>query len=120
MLRMDADSTAHKNAHETLLRAFANGEYDILLGTQMVAKGLDFERVTLVGVLGIDQMLFAQGYKAFENVFSLVTQVVGRAGRASRPGRAVIQTVDPQHPVLTLAATRTMPRFMNRRFRSAA
>ena len=104
VLRMDADSTAHKNAHETLLRAFANGEYDILLGTQMVAKGLDFERVTLVGVLGIDQMLFAQGYRAFENVFSLVTQVVGRAGRARQPGRAVIQTVDPQHPVLALAA----------------
>ena len=104
VLRMDTDSTAHKNAHETLLRAFANGEYDILLGTQMVAKGLDFERVTLVGVLGIDQMLFAQGYRAFENVFSLVTQVVGRAGRARQPGRAVIQTVDPQHPVLALAA----------------
>lgn len=111
VLRMDADSTAHKNAHETLLRAFANGEYDILLGTQMVAKGLDFERVTLVGVLGIDQMLFAQGYKAFENVFSLVTQVVGRAGRASQPGRAVIQTVDPQHPVLTLAANQDYASF---------
>ena len=111
VLRMDAESTAHKNAHETLLRAFANGEYDILLGTQMVAKGLDFERVTLVGVLGIDQMLFAQGYKAFENVFSLVTQVVGRAGRASRPGRAVIQTVDPQHPVLTLAANQDYASF---------
>ena len=111
VLRMDADSTAHKNAHETLLRAFANGEYDILLGTQMVAKGFDFERVTLVGGLGIDQMLFAQGYKAFENVFSLVTQVVGRAGRASQPGRAVIQTVDPQHPVLTLAANQDYASF---------
>lgn len=111
VLRMDADSTAHKNAHETLLRAFANGEYDILLGTQMVAKGLDFERVTLVGVLGIDQMLFAQGYRAFENVFSLVTQVVGRAGRARQPGRAVIQTVDPQHPVLALAANQDYASF---------
>ena len=111
VLRMDTDSTAHKNAHETLLRAFANGEYDILLGTQMVAKGLDFERVTLVGVLGIDQMLFAQGYRAFENVFSLVTQVVGRAGRARQPGRAVIQTVDPQHPVLALAANQDYASF---------
>lgn len=111
VLRMDADSTAHKNAHETLLRAFANGEYDILLGTQMVAKGLDFERVTLVGVLGIDQMLFAQGYKAFEHVFSLITQVVGRAGRAQQPGRAVIQTVDPHHPVLQLAARQDYPSF---------
>ena len=104
VLRMDADSTGRKNAHETMLRQFAQGEYDIMLGTQMVAKGLDFEKVTLVGVLGIDQLLFAQGYKAFENVFSLVTQVVGRGGRAEKPGRALIQTVDPQHPVLNLAA----------------
>lgn len=104
LLRMDLDTTAHKNAHEKMLAHFAKGEYDVLVGTQMVAKGLDFERVTLVGVIGIDQMLFAQGYKAFENVFSLVTQVVGRGGRAQSPGRALIQTVDPAHPVLNLAA----------------
>lgn len=104
ILRMDMDTTSRKNAHETMLRQFASGEYDIMLGTQMVAKGLDFEKVTLVGVLGIDQMLFAQGYKAFEHVFSLVTQVVGRSGRAQIPGRALIQTVDPEHPVLQLAA----------------
>ncbi|WP_367925574.1 primosomal protein N' [uncultured Ruthenibacterium sp.] len=104
VLRMDLDSTSRKNAHEKMLQQFAEGKYDIMLGTQMVAKGLDFEKVTLVGVLGIDQMLFAQGYRAFENVFSLVTQVVGRGGRAARPGRALIQTVDPEHPVLALAA----------------
>ena len=104
VLRMDLDTTSRKNAHETMLRRFAKGEYDIMLGTQMVAKGLDFEKVTLVGVLGIDQLLFAQGYKAFENVFSLVTQVVGRGGRAAQAGRALIQTVDPNHPVLNLAA----------------
>ncbi len=104
VLRMDLDTTGRKNAHETMLRRFARGEYDIMLGTQMVAKGLDFERVTLVGVLGVDQLLFAQGYKAYENVFSLVTQVVGRGGRAQSAGRALIQTVDPAHPVLTLAA----------------
>ena len=104
ILRMDMDTTTRKNAHEEMLRRFSNGEYDIMLGTQMVAKGLDFERVTLVGVLGIDQLLFAQGYKAFENVFSLVTQVVGRGGRATSPGRAVIQSVDVNHPVLGLAA----------------
>ncbi|MEG1447282.1 MAG: primosomal protein N' [Ruthenibacterium sp.] len=104
VLRMDADSTSRKHAHEAMLKSFADGEYDIMLGTQMVAKGLDFEKVTLVGVLGIDQLLFAQGYKAFENVFSLVTQVVGRGGRANEPGRAIIQTVDPEHPVLNLAA----------------
>ena len=104
VLRMDADTTSRKNSHEELLARFARGEYDIMIGTQMVAKGLDFEKVSLVGVLGIDQLLFAQGYKAFENVFSLVTQVVGRGGRASIAGRALIQTVDVNHPVLNLAA----------------
>ena len=104
VLRMDMDTTRKKNAHEEMLAAFARGEYDIMLGTQMVAKGLDFERVTLVGVLGIDQMLFSQGYKAFEQVFSLVTQVVGRGGRSKQPGYALIQTVEPHHPVLQMAA----------------
>ena len=104
VLRMDLDTTSRRDAHATMLRRFAKGDYDIMLGTQMVAKGLDFARVTLVGVLGIDQLLCAQGYKSFENVFSLVTQVVGRGGRAARAGRALIQTVDPKHPVLNLAA----------------
>lgn len=104
VLRMDTDTTGKKDAHEILLGRFAAGEYDILLGTQMVAKGLDFEKVTLVGVLGIDQMLFAQGFKAYETVFSLLTQVVGRGGRADLPGRALVQTVDPDNPILQLAA----------------
>ena len=82
----------------------ARQEYDILLGTQMVAKGLDFEKVTLVGVLGIDSLLFGQGFRAYESVFSLITQVVGRGGRAELPGRALIQTCVPDHPVLQLAA----------------
>lgn len=104
ILRMDLDTTSRKNAHAAMLRRFARGEYDVMLGTQMVAKGLDFERVSLVGVLGVDQLLFAQGYKAYEKVFSLITQVVGRGGRAACAGRALIQTVDPNHPVLRLAA----------------
>ncbi len=104
ILRMDQDSTGQKNAHDAMLAAFARQEYDILLGTQMVAKGLDFERVTLVGVLGLDSLLFSQSFRAYENVFSLITQVVGRSGRAERPGRALIQTVEPGHPVLALAA----------------
>ena len=79
VLRMDQDSTAAKDAHEKLLARFANHEYDIMVGTQMVAKGLDFEDVTLVGVLGIDSLLFAQGFRAYENVFSLITQVVAAA-----------------------------------------
>lgn len=117
VLRMDLDTTQKKHAHETMLAAFARGEYDIMLGTQMVAKGLDFEKVTLVGVLGIDQMLFAQGYKAYENVFSLVTQVIGRGGRAQRPGRALIQTVDPQHPVLAMAARQDYRAFFDSEIR---
>lgn len=117
ILRMDADSTSRKDSHETMLGAFARGEYDIMVGTQMVAKGLDFERVTLVGVLGVDQLLFAQGYKAFENVFSLVTQVIGRGGRADSPGRALIQTVDPAHPVLNLAARQDYTAFYEQEIR---
>ena len=104
ILRMDQDSTGKKNAHETMLAQFARHEYDILLGTQMVAKGLDFEKVTLVGVLGIDSLLFGQGFRAYESVFSLVTQVIGRGGRAALPGRALIQTAVPDHPILQLAA----------------
>ena len=89
---------------EKVIVDFANHEYDIMVGTQMVAKGLDFEDVTLVGVLGIDSLLFGQGFRAYESVFSLITQVVGRGGRAALPGRALIQTSVPDHPVLQLAA----------------
>ena len=111
VLRMDQDSTGQKNAHDRMLARFAAGDYDIMLGTQMVAKGLDFEKVTLVGVLGVDSLLFSQGFRAYENVFSLVTQVIGRGGRASEPGHAVIQTVDPQNPVLNLAASQNYEAF---------
>ena len=111
ILRMDQDTTAAKDAHEKLLAKFARHEYDIMVGTQMVAKGLDFEDVTLVGVLGIDLLLFAQGFRAYETVFSLVTQVVGRSGRAKDPGFAIIQTTDPDNPVLNLAAAQDYDAF---------
>ena len=111
ILRMDQDTTAVKDAHEKLLAKFARHEYDIMVGTQMVAKGLDFEDVTLVGVLGIDSLLFAQGFRAYETVFSLVTQVVGRSGRAKDPGFAIIQTTDPDNPVLNLAAAQDYDAF---------
>ena len=111
ILRMDQDSTAAKDAHEKLLARFADHEYDIMVGTQMVAKGLDFEDVTLVGVLGIDSLLFAQGFRAYETVFSLITQVVGRNGRAKDPGFAIIQTTDPDNPVLNLAAAQDYDAF---------
>ena len=111
ILRMDQDSTAAKDAHEKLLAKFARHEYDIMVGTQMVAKGRDFEDVTLVGVLGIDSLLFAQGFRAYETVFSLITQVVGRSGRAKDPGFAIIQTTDPDNPVLNLAAAQDYDAF---------
>ncbi len=111
ILRMDQDSTAAKDAHEKLLAKFARHEYDIMVGTQMVAKGLDFEDVTLVGVLGIDSLLFAQGFRACETVFSLVTQVVGRSGRAKDPGYAILQTTDPDNVTLNLAAAQDYDAF---------
>lgn len=111
VLRMDADTTARKNAHEKLLASFAKGGADILLGTQMVTKGLDFENVTLVGVLDADQSLYAPNYRAKERTFSLITQVVGRAGRRFSVGRAVIQTYSPSHPVILAAARQDYDRF---------
>ncbi len=103
ILRMDADSTMTRDAYTKYLTAFANGEYDIMLGTQMVAKGLDFPNVTLVGVLGADQALFSEDYRSFERSFSLLTQVVGRAGRGGSSGRAIIQSIDPNSSVISLA-----------------
>ncbi len=111
ILRMDTDSTSRKGSHAAMLRQFAKGNYDILLGTQMVAKGLDFERVGLVGVVGIDSLLYSDGFRAFERVFALITQVVGRAGRKGEAGRAIIQTNDPENPVILLAAQQDYERF---------
>ncbi len=111
ILRMDADSTMSRHSHRKLLTAFGDGEYDILLGTQMVAKGLDFPNVTLVGVLAADQMLFADSFRSGEQAFSLITQVVGRCGRGHRPGRAFIQTYVPQNPIIELAATQQYEQF---------
>ena len=104
ILRMDTDTTMTRSSHEKKLTAFANGEYDILVGTQMVAKGLDFPNVTLVGVLNADHMLYLDDYRSFENTFSLLTQVVGRSGRGRDKGRAIIQTFTPENPIIALAA----------------
>ena len=104
ILRMDTDTTMTRSSHEKKLTAFANGEYDILVGTQMVAKGLDFPNVTLVGVLNADHMLYLDDYRSFENTFSLLTQVVGRSGRGKNKGRAIIQTYTPENPIISLAA----------------
>ncbi len=104
ILRMDADSTMTRQSYEKNLSAFAKGEYDIMLGTQMVAKGLDFPNVTLVGVLSADQSMYSEDFRSFERTFSLLTQVVGRAGRGEQAGMAIVQTLQPDHSVVALAA----------------
>ena len=109
ILRMDADTVA--GDHEAILRRFEQEKVPILLGTQMVAKGLDFENVTLVGVLAADMGLYVEHYRASERTFSLLTQVVGRAGRGEKAGRAVIQTYTPENDVILAAAQQDYERF---------
>lgn len=104
ILRMDADTTYSRYAYEKNFKAFEKGEYDIMLGTQMIAKGLDFPNVTLVGVVSIDKALFSGDFRSYERTFSLITQVVGRCGRGEKQGRAFIQTYVPDHYVINLAA----------------
>ncbi len=104
VLRVDADSTLARESCSEYLTAFAAGEYDILLGTQMVAKGLDFPNVTLVGVLGADSAAFSEDFRSFERTFSLLTQVVGRAGRGESKGLAIVQSVNPDSELIELAA----------------
>ena len=109
VLRMDADTVSA--GHEALLRQFEERRVPILLGTQMVAKGLDFENVTLVGVLSADLSLYVDHYRAAERTFNLLTQVVGRAGRGAKEGRAVIQTYTPENDVIQAAAAQDYERF---------
>ena len=113
VLRLDADSTMARDSYQTHLTAFANGEYDILLGTQMVAKGLDFPKVSLVGVIGADQALYSDDYRGFERTFSLLTQVVGRAGRSGGTSKAIIQTNDPTNNIIELAKNQDYESFYN-------
>ena len=102
-LRMDLDTTSGKNAHHKILDQFGRGAADILIGTQMVAKGLDFSRVTLVGVINADVGMHLPDFRADERLFQLLTQVAGRAGRASRAGEVLLQTRNPKHPVIRFA-----------------
>ncbi|RCW70765.1 primosomal protein N' [Saliterribacillus persicus] len=104
VIRMDVDTTRKKGAHETLLKKFGGHEADILLGTQMIAKGLDFKNVTLVGVLAADAMLHFADFRASEKTFQLLTQVSGRAGRHELPGEVVIQTYTPEHYSIEMAS----------------
>ena len=104
VLRMDADSIAMAGSHDALLSRFRDERIPILIGTQMITKGLNFEQVTLVGVLLADQSLYASDFRAGERTFSLITQVVGRSGRGTKPGRAVIQTFTPENQTILQAA----------------
>jgi len=113
ILRMDADTTFSRYSYEKGFKAFKDGEYDIMVGTQMIGKGLDFPNVTLVGVLSIDKALYAGDFRSYERTFSLITQVVGRGGRGSRRGRAVLQTFMPDHYVMKLAAAQDYRGFYN-------
>ncbi len=111
ILRMDADTVNAKNTHEKLLKRFTEEKIPILLGTQMVAKGLDFENVTLVGVLSADISLYVDNFRAAERTFHLLTQVVGRSGRGEKPGRAVVQTYTPMNDVIQSACAQDYERF---------
>lgn len=111
VVRMDVDTTGQKGAHERLLDRFQSGKADILLGTQMIAKGLDFPNITLVGVLSADTMLYLPDFRAAEKTFQLLTQVSGRAGRHELSGEVVIQTYSPEHYSIQLAGKQDYDRF---------
>ena len=114
ILRMDADTVSQVNSHERLLSRFRNEKIPILLGTQMVTKGLDFENVTLVGVILADQSLYVNDFRAHERTFSIIAQVIGRSGRGEKTGRAVVQTFTPNHEVIRLASLQDYESFYAR------
>ena len=111
VLRMDADTTQNKNSYEEILSKFANEEADILVGTQMIVKGHDFPKVTLVGILAADMSLHLADYRSAERTFQLITQAAGRAGRSSLPGEVVIQTYNPEHYAIVHAANQDYESF---------
>ncbi|MFC4557061.1 primosomal protein N' [Virgibacillus kekensis] len=118
VIRMDVDTTRRKGSHEKLLTQFANKEADILLGTQMIAKGLDFENVTLVGVLTADSMLHLPDFRSSEKTFQLLTQVSGRAGRHELPGEVIVQTYTPDHYSIQLASNYDYTTFFQNEMRT--
>lgn len=111
ILRMDADTVFSRYSYEENFAAFRNGDYDIMIGTQMIGKGLDFPNVTLVGVLSVDKALYSGDFRSYERTFSLITQVVGRGGRGEIKGRAVLQTFIPDHYIMNLAAAQNYKEF---------
>ena len=117
VIRMDMDTTQSKFSHEELLTKFRRGEADVLLGTQMVTKGHDFPDVTLVGVINADSSMYLDDYRASERTFAMLTQVIGRAGRADTPGVAVVQTFNPSSDIITLASNQDYGEFYRREIR---
>ena len=113
VIRMDQDTTSRKGAHDKIIEAFKNHEYDILLGTSMISKGLDFEDVTLVGVLNADTSLNIPDFRSNENTFDLLNQVSGRAGRREKVGEVVIQTFNPDNKVLAFVKDNSYDSFYN-------
>jgi primosomal protein N' (replication factor Y) len=113
VIRMDFDTTSRKGSHEKIIKSFQNGEYDILLGTQMIAKGLDFPNVTLVGVINADTSLNIPDFRSSETTFQLLCQVAGRSGRGSKKGKVVIQTFNPEHYAIRYAKSHDYLGFYN-------
>ncbi len=113
ILRMDADSTVSKKSFDEMFKKFADGEYNVLLGTQMVSKGLNFPNVTLVGILSADQILYSDDFRSYERAFSLMTQVIGRSGRGNLPGQAIIQTFTPENQIINMAAAQDYEAFFD-------
>lgn len=113
ILRMDADTTTAKFSHDKMFKSFKNHEYDILIGTQMIAKGLDFPDVTLVGVVNADNSLYDENYNSSERSFDLITQVIGRSGRRDEKGIAVIQTINPYNSTIEYASLQDYKGFYN-------
>ncbi len=112
-IRMDADTTRHKGSHDKLFKQFRAGKADILIGTQMIAKGLHFPSVTLVGILNADSAINIPDFRASENVFQLITQVAGRAGRGALEGEVIIQTLNPESSLIEAASKEDFPTFYN-------
>ncbi len=109
--RMDLDTTRSKTGYENIIDQFERGETNILVGTQMVTKGLDFDNVSLVGIFNADRMIHFPDFRSYERAFQLITQVSGRAGRRGKPGQVVIQTSNPDHPLLLTILNRRFEEF---------
>ena len=114
VLRMDSDTTSKKGSHHKIINEFNDGKYDILVGTQMIAKGLNFPNVTLVGVINADSSLNIPNFRSAENTFSLLDQVIGRAGRHNKEGQAIIQTFNPEHYAIVYASKHDYKSFYNK------